>query len=197
VRVLEAFENKFGDLLPRMQWVNFGGGHHITRADYDLELLCRCLNEFRARHGIARIYLEPGEAVALNAGVLVATVLDITHNERPIAILDVSASAHMPDVLEMPYRPPLAGAGEPGQFANTYRLGGLTCLAGDVIGDYSFPAPLAVGDRLVFGDMAHYSFVKTTMFNGVPHPALAIERETGGVDVVRSFAYDDFKQRLS
>ena len=196
-RTLHAFEEKFGDLMPRMQWINFGGGHHITRADYDVELLCRCIEQFRTRHGTQEIYLEPGEAVALNAGVLVASVLDVTYNTMPLAILDTSASAHMPDVLEMPYRPEIVGAGAPGEFTHTYRLGGLTCLAGDVIGDYSFAQPLRPGDRLVFLDMAHYSFVKTTMFNGVRHPALALEHDNGAVEIVRNFTYADFKQRLS
>lgn len=196
-RTLQAFEEKFGDLIPRMRWINFGGGHHITRADYDVALLCRCIEQFRARHGIGEIYLEPGEAVALNAGVLVASVLDVTYNTMPLAILDTSASAHMPDVLEMPYRPAIVGAGAPGELAHTYRLGGLTCLAGDVIGDYSFAQPLRPGDRLVFLDMAHYSFVKTTMFNGVRHPALALEHDHGAVEIIRNFTYADFKQRLS
>ncbi len=197
VRTLGAFEKNFGDIIPRMRWINFGGGHHITREDYDRDLLCMLLHAFRARHGVHEIYLEPGEAVALNAGVLVATVLDIVHNEKDIAILDISASAHMPDVLEMPYRPGVIGAGAPGQYDHTYCLGGLTCLAGDVIGDYSFPAPLAVGDKVVFTDMAHYSIVKTTMFNGVKHPAIAIQRFNGSIDVVRAFDYEDYKHRMS
>ncbi len=196
-RTLQAFEGKFGDLIPRMAWINFGGGHHITRADYDVELLCRCIEQFRTRYGTQELYLEPGEAVALNAGVLVASVLDVTYNAMPLAILDTSASAHMPDVLEMPYRPEIVGAGAPGERAHTYRLGGLTCLAGDVIGDYSFAQPLRPGDRLVFLDMAHYSFVKTTMFNGVRHPALALEHDNGAIEIVRNFTYQDFKQRLS
>lgn len=195
-RTLQAFEARFGDLLPRMSWINFGGGHHITRADYDLDLLCRLLHEFRARHGIDELYIEPGEAVALNAGILVASVLDIMHNEMDIAILDTSASAHMPDVLEMPYRPQVVGAGAPGELAHTYRLGGLTCLAGDVIGDYSFSQPLRVGDRLVFTDMAHYSIVKTTMFNGVKHPAVAVRRLDGTCEIVRRFTYEDYRSRM-
>jgi carboxynorspermidine decarboxylase len=196
-RTLQAFEQKFGDLVPRMHWINFGGGHHITREDYDLDLLCRLLTTFRDKYGTQELYLEPGEAVALNAGVLVASVQDVIYNEMPLAILDTSASAHMPDVLEMPYRPTIVGAGAPGELAHTYRLGGLTCLAGDVIGDYSFAAPLQPGDRLVFTDMAHYSFVKTTMFNGVRHPALALEHANDALEIVRAFTYEDFKQRLS
>ncbi len=195
-RTLAALERTFGDVLPRMQWVNLGGGHHITRSDYDIDLLCRCIDDVRARYGLNQVYLEPGEAVALNAGVLVASVLEIMRNEMDIAILDTSASAHMPDVLEMPYRPQIIGAGAPGEFAHTYRLGGLTCLAGDVIGDYSFRAPLRAGDRLVFTDMAHYSMVKSTMFNGVKHPAIALQRENGACDVVRAFTYEDFRGRV-
>ena len=197
VRTLDAFEKKFAALIPHAEWINFGGGHHITRDDYNRDLLCELLHAFRARHGVHAIYIEPGEAVALNAGVLVATVLDIIHNEKDIAILDVSAAAHMPDVLDMPYRPGVIGAGMPGQYDHTYSLGGLTCLAGDVIGDYSFPTPLAVGDRVVFTDMAHYSIVKTTMFNGVKHPAIAILRFSGAIDVIREFDYDDYKHRMS
>jgi len=195
-RTLQAFEERFGDLLPRMRWVNFGGGHHITRADYDLDLFCHLLNDFRARHGIDELYIEPGEAVALNAGVLVTSVLDVMRNEMEIAILDTSATAHMPDVLEMPYRPQILGAGAPGELPHTYRLGGLTCLAGDVIGDYSFAAPLRVGERLMFADMAHYSLVKTTMFNGVKHPAVAVRHENGTIEIVRTFTYDDYKSRM-
>lgn len=196
-RTLHAFETHFGDLLPRMRWVNFGGGHHITRADYDVASLCHLLKDFRTRYGIEEIYLEPGEAVALNAGVLVASVLDVLRNEMDIAILDVSANAHMPDVLEMPYRPHIVGAEQPYALPYTYRLGGLTCLAGDVIGDYSFSQPLHVGQRVIFTDMAHYSIVKTTMFNGVKHPAIAVLREDGRVEMLRSFTYEDYKARMA
>ncbi len=193
---LEWVDIKFGDIIPSMQWMNFGGGHHITRNDYDIDLLVKCINAFRDRYGVQTIYLEPGEAVALHAGVLVSSVLDIVHNKMDIAILDTSAAAHMPDVLEMPYRPEIAGAGLPGEFAHSYRLAGLTCLAGDVIGDYSFPAPLKRGDKLVFLDMAHYSMVKTTMFNGMRLPSIIIH-DNGEFQTVREFSYQDFKHRLS
>ncbi|MPN36958.1 Carboxynorspermidine/carboxyspermidine decarboxylase [bioreactor metagenome] len=189
-------EEKFGEFLPRMKWVNFGGGHHITRADYDRDALVRCVRRFREKYGVD-VYLEPGEAVALNAGSLFATVLDVVENDMQIAILDASAACHMPDVIEMPYRPPLAGAGQPGEKPYTYRLAGGTCLAGDVIGDYSFDAPLAVGTRLQFDDMAIYTMVKNNTFNGMPLPAIAVRRPGGKVELVRSFGYEDFKQRLS
>lgn len=196
-RTLEAVEAKFAPYLGQMAWVNFGGGHHITRPGYDLDRLVRLVRQFRDRHGVD-VYLEPGEAIALNTGTLVATVLDIVHNEVDIAILDTSATAHMPDVLEMPYRPVIVGAGEPGEKAHTYRLGGLTCLAGDVIGDYSFDAPLQVGDRLAFLDMAHYTMVKNTTFNGVPLPSIAFyEPDSGDLEVVRTFGYADYRDRLS
>ncbi|MCX7590407.1 MAG: carboxynorspermidine decarboxylase [Kiritimatiellae bacterium] len=195
-RTLRAVEEKFGEWLPGLQWINFGGGHHITREDYDVDLLCRLILSFRERHGVPLIYLEPGEAVALKAGVLVATVLDVVHNEMPIAILDTSAACHMPDVLEMPYRPRVVGAGEPGRLPHTCRLAGISCLAGDVIGDYSFEQPLRPGDRIVFEDMAHYTMVKNTTFNGVRLPSLAIYRN-GHIEVVRSFSYEDYRSRLS
>ncbi len=196
-RTLPAFEKHFGGFLPSMSWVNLGGGHHVTRPDYDIERLIRIIQDFRERWHVD-VYLEPGEAIALNAGVFVATVLDIVHNHMDIAILDASASTHMPDVLEMPYRPAIVGAGMPGELAHTYRLGGVSCLAGDVIGDYSFAEPLRPGRRLVFLDMAHYTMVKTTTFNGVPLPAIAIGRgEEGAIEIVRQFGYDDYKTRLS
>jgi len=196
IRTLPVFEDKFGNFLTGMRWVNFGGGHHITRKDYDVQLLCRLINEFKTRHPL-EVYLEPGEAVALNAGVLVASVLDIIHNEMDIAILDTSAAAHMPDVLEMPYRPEIAGAGKPGQYPYTYRLGGVTCLAGDVIGDYSFPEPLRVGAKLIFQDMAHYTMVKNNTFNGVRLPAIAVADSAGNIRIVRRFQYEDYRNRLS
>ncbi len=196
-RTLRAFEEKFGTFLEPMTWVNFGGGHHITRADYDLDRLCRLIQDFRARHGLL-VYLEPGEAVALNAGILVATVLDIVENDMPIAILDASVPCHMPDVLEMPYRPEVAGAGLPGERSWTCRLAGPSCLAGDVVGEYSFDHPLCVGDRLAFLDMAHYTMVKATTFNGVALPAIALYHpESDSIEVVKRFGYGNYRNRLS
>tara|TARA_Y100001001_G_scaffold28473_2_gene23790 strand:- start:4076 stop:5251 length:1176 start_codon:yes stop_codon:yes gene_type:complete len=196
-RTLAAVEERFGHLLGRMQWVNFGGGHHITRPDYQRDDLIRCVRDFAARHQV-QVYLEPGEAVAIGSGVLVTTVLDTSFNALNQAILDTSATCHMPDVLEMPYRPGLLGAGEPGEYPHTYRLGGLTCLAGDVIGDYSFPEPLEIGQKLIFKDMSHYTMVKTTTFNGTRLPAIAVwNSETGELRVIREFGYQDFRERLS
>ena len=195
-RTLPVFEEKFGRFLHRMEWVNFGGGHHITRHDYDVDLLCRLITDFKTRHPL-EVYLEPGEAVALDTGVLIASVLDIVRNRMDIAILDTSAAAHMPDVLEMPYRPEIAGAGRPGEYPYAYRLGGLTCLAGDVIGDYSFPEPLEVGSRLVFLDMGHYTMVKNNTFNGVRLPSIALRDTRGTVRIVRRFGYEDYRNRLS
>lgn len=196
-RTIPHFEEKFGDLIPQMKWINFGGGHHITRPDYDVDRLCKIISDFRARHG-KPVYLEPGEAIALNTGVLVATVLDIVQNQLPIAILDTSASAHMPDVLEMPYRPEIRGADKPAVKHFTYRLGGLTCLAGDIIGDYSFDGPLQPGDRLVFEDMAHYTMVKNTTFNGVRLPSIGIWKpKEHRFHLVREFGYEDYRDRLS
>lgn len=189
-----AVEEKFGEFFPKLKWINFGGGHHITRPGYDLDRLIRVIKDFRQRTGLT-VYLEPGEAIALNAGTLVATVQDIIHNSMPIAILDTSATAHMPDVLEMPYRPRIQGGNDPGAQAFTYRLGGMTCLAGDVIGDYSFAEELKPGDQLVFEDMAIYSMVKTTTFNGVPHPAIAL-RKNDKVEVIRTFDYSDYRNKL-
>ncbi len=196
-RAVAAFENKFGDFIPQMQWVNFGGGHHITRPDYDIARLITIVRAFQDRWN-KRLYLEPGEAVALGAGVLVASVMDTFHNGIDIAILDTSATAHMPDTLEMPYRPVIVDAGDPGTKPYTYRLGGMTCLAGDVIGDYSFDRPLAVGDKLVFLDMAHYTMVKTTTFNGVRLPSIAThDPATKRITVHRRFGYSDYRDRLS
>ncbi|WP_163560504.1 carboxynorspermidine decarboxylase [Halomonas sp. NO4] len=195
---LAAFEKKFGHYLANMQWMNFGGGHHITRADYDVERLVRVIRAFKARHPHLRVYLEPGEAIALNTGYLVCSVLDIVENDGPIAILDTSATAHMPDVLEMPYRPEIIGAGKPGEKAHTYRLGGSTCLAGDVIDSYSFDTPLTIGDRLVFTDMAHYTMVKNTTFNGIRLPSICrVDEASRAVRTVKSFGYVDYMQRLS
>ncbi len=197
-RTLAAFEERFADIIPRLEWMNFGGGHHITRSDYDLDLLCDTLNGFKRRYpNIKSFYLEPGEAVALNTGYLVGSVLEIVNNDMDIAILDCSAAAHMPDVLEMPYRPNIIGAGQPDEFKHVYRLAGQSCLAGDVIGDYSFPEPLKVGDKLVFLDMGHYSMVKTNTFNGLQLPSIAKYNAKDGFTLVRSFGYEDFKNRLS
>lgn len=193
---LRAVEEKFGEWLPQMEWINFGGGHHITRDDYDIDLLEACIKRMQEKYGL-KVYLEPGEAVALNAGYMVASVLELHKNGIDIAILDTSATCHMPDVLEMPYRPPLFGSGEAGEKPYTYRLTGQTCLTGDVIGDYSFDEPLKCGDRVVFGDMAIYSMVKTNTFNGMALPAIAVQDKNGDCRVVRQFDYDDFKMRLA
>ncbi|MFB9276628.1 carboxynorspermidine decarboxylase [Cohnella cellulosilytica] len=193
---LQAVEEKFGAWLPQMEWINFGGGHHITREDYDIPLLESCIKRMQEKYGL-EVYLEPGEAVALNAGFLVSTVLDTVRNGIEIALLDTSASCHMPDVLEMPYRPPLIDSGEPGDKPFLYRLGGSTCMSGDIIGDYSFDRPLKIGDRLVFGDMAIYSMVKNTTFNGMALPAIAIRKKDGDCEVVREFGYEEFKTRLA
>lgn len=196
-RTVAVFETKFGEFLPRMEWVNFGGGHHVTRDGYQVDALVRLLRDFAERHQV-NVYLEPGEAIAYHAGVLVAEVLDLTCNGMPLATLDTSATCHMPDVLEMPYRASILGAAEPGIHPYTYRLGGQTCLAGDVIGDYSFAEPLSIGQRLVFEDMAYYTMVKTNTFNGVRLPSIAIwNSSTGALRVVREFGYADFRSRLS
>ena len=192
---LDAVEQKFGDVLSSLEWINFGGGHHITRDDYDIPLLEKCIRRMQDKYGL-EVFLEPGEAFALNAGYLVTEILDITHNDMPIAILDTSAACHMPDVLEMPYRPPLFGSGEAGSLEYTYRLGSQTCLAGDVIGEYSFDKPLEVGGRLVFGDMAIYSMVKNNTFNGMPLPSILLLKKDGTTEILRSFSYEDFKCRL-
>lgn len=194
-RTVAVFEEKFGKYLHRMKWVNFGGGHHITRKDYDVEKLIEVVRRVKEKYGV-EVYLEPGEAVALNAGFLVTEVLEVMKNGMDIAILDTSAACHMPDVLEMPYRPNVIGAGKVGEKAHTYRFGGPTCLAGDIIGDYSFDEPLKVGDRLVFCDMAIYSMVKNNTFNGMPLPAIVYARENGTTEIIREFTYDDFRSRL-
>ena len=195
-QTLHAVEAGFGDLLPQMKWLNFGGGHHITRPGYDLQTLETCIVRMQQTYGV-QVYLEPGEAWALNAGYLVTTVLDTLRNgETNLAILDMSAACHTPDVIEMPYRPPLLDAGEPGEKRCTIRLGGPTCLAGDVIGDYSFDAPLAEGDRLIFGDMAIYSTCKNNTFNGMPLPDIWVRHEDGTPEQLARFGYADFKMRL-
>ncbi|MFA6822295.1 MAG: carboxynorspermidine decarboxylase [Geobacter sp.] len=196
-RTVRVFEEKFGRYLQGMKWLNLGGGHHITREGYDIDGLVKLVNYLRAKYDV-EVYLEPGEAIAIGTGLLVAEVLDVVDNGMQIAILDVSATCHMPDVLEMPYRPAITGGYDAGEQPYSYRLGGPSCLAGDVIGDWSFEEPLKAGDRLVFEDMAHYTMVKTTTFNGIQHPHLCTyEPETGQLTVVRSFGYPDFKSRLS
>lgn len=195
-RTVQVVDEKFGRYLQRMKWVNFGGGHHITRADYDVDTLLKAIAFIRDKYDV-QVYLEPGEAVALNTGFLVATVLDTAENGMRLAILDTSAACHMPDVLEMPYRPEIIGAGQPGEYAYTYRLGGPTCLAGDIIGDYSFPQELHTGDKLVFCDMAHYTMVKNNTFNGIGLPTIVLRHEDGTDEIVRRFGYEDFKTRLS
>lgn len=195
-RTLPVVDRKFGQYIKTMKWLNLGGGHHITRPDYDIERLIQAIKWLQDKYGVD-IYLEPGEAVALNTGFLIASVLDIVENGMKIAILDTSAACHMPDVLEMPYRPNVIDAGKPGEYSYTYRLGSHTCLAGDVIGDYSFKQPLKIGQRLVFCDMAHYTMVKNNMFNGVNLPAIALFNEEQGIKVIRQFGYEDFKHRLS
>jgi len=196
-RTARVFEEKFGKFLPGMKWLNLGGGHHITREGYDIDGLVELVKHFKGKYGL-EVYLEPGEAIAIGTGVLVSEVLDVVHNEMEIAILDVSATCHMPDVLEMPYRPVITGGGDAGVKAHTYRLAGPSCLAGDVIGDWSFEEPLRPGDRLVFEDMSHYTMVKTTTFNGIQHPAICTwEPDSGELKVVRRFGYEDFKSRLS
>ena len=190
----KAFEEKFKDFLPKIKWLNMGGGHHITRSDYDVDLLVKTVRHFSNTYGV-QVYLEPGEAVALNAGTLAATVLDVFTNGINIAILDTSAACHMPDVLEMPYRPNIVNSGLPQEKPYAYRLGGNTCLAGDIIGDYSFDAPLKVGDRLYFEDMAIYSMVKNNTFNGMPLPGIYLW-DGMGVKPLREFGYSEFKNRL-
>lgn len=194
-RTVRAVEEKFGNYLHSIKWLNFGGGHHITRDDYDIELLVSIINRVKETYGV-QVYLEPGEAIALNAGFLVTEVLDVQHNGMGIAITDVSAACHMPDVIEMPYRPHIFGSGEANEKAFTYRLGGPTCLAGDIIGDYSFDTPLKVGDRLVFKDMAIYSMVKNNTFNGIPLPHIILRTKDHENKIIRSFGYEDFKSRL-
>ncbi len=196
-RTIAAVERSFSDFLPRMEYVNFGGGHHITREDYDRALLVDLVNQFQEKWRTS-VYLEPGEAVALNAGYMVSTVLDVVSADMDVAIIDSSVPAHMPDVLEMPYRPHIIGSGMPGEKPYTFRVGGLSCLAGDVAGEYSFDRPLQVGDRLVFTDMAIYTMVKANTFNGVELPSILLYKpERDEMVTVRSFGYSDFKGRLS
>jgi carboxynorspermidine decarboxylase len=198
-RTLAHVEDKFGAFIKsQCKFVNFGGGHHITKEGYDVEHLIATIAAFKKRYPGIEVYLEPGEAVALNTGVLIARVLDTMSNQLNIAILDTSATTHMPDVIEMPYRPRIFGSGEPQEKKFTYRLTGLTCLSGDVIGDYSFDAPLKKDDLLIFLDMAHYSMVKTTTFNGVKLPSISTyDPRSGEHKLVKEFGYEDFKNRLS
>ena len=196
-RTIAAVERQFGEFLPQMQWVNFGGGHHISRPDYQVDELIQLIRDFRAKWNV-EVIIEPGEAIALGTGVYVTEILDLTKNHINLAIIDGSCTAHLPDVLEMPYRPEVLGGGMPGEKAHTYRFGGLTCLAGDVIGDYSFDEPLQIGQRVMFMDMSHYTMVKTNTFNGVKLPSiLAWDSRSDELTLVREFGYEDFKMRLS
>lgn len=197
MRTLDAIDAKFGQYLPQLKWLNLGGGHLMTREGYDVEHLIRTLQVFKNKYPNLQIILEPGSAVAWQCGPLVSEVVDIVENEQKIAILDISATGHMPDVLEMPYRPAISGAGLANEKAYTYKFGGNSCLAGDVIEQYSFDEPLAAGTRVIFEDMLHYTMVKTTFFNGVQHPAIGILRKNGDFELVREFSYEDFKGRLS
>jgi carboxynorspermidine decarboxylase len=195
--VLASFEEKFGSYIDAMKYINFGGGHHITKKGYDVERLIEVIKEFKQRHNDIEVYLEPGEAVGWETGFLVATVLDIVDNEMKIAILDTSAEAHMPDTLAMPYRAMVRGSAEAGVKAHTYRLGGNTCLAGDIMGDYSFDKPLNVGDKVIFEDQIHYTFVKNTTFNGIKLPSLALWGKDEKLHVIKEFGYESYRDRLS
>ena len=195
-RILNSFEKLYGKYIKSLKWVNFGGGHHITRADYDLERLIRLISGFKKKYGV-QVYLEPGEASVLEAGVMIASVLDIVRNRMEIAIIDASAETHMPDVLLMPYRPQIIKSGLPNEKKYTYRIAGPSCLAGDVIGDYSFGKPLERGDKLIFTDMALYSIVKNTTFNGINLPDISVIRNAGKIDVVKKFGYRDYRDRQS
>ena len=194
--VLKSFEERFGEYIPQMNWINFGGGHHITRKGYNVEKLITLIKDFKTKYGV-EVYLEPGEAVGWETGTLIATVLDIVHNGMEIAILDTSAEAHMPDTIIMPYRAEVRGAGAAGEKAHTYRLAGNTCLAGDIMGDYSFDKALKIGDKIIFEDQMHYTMVKATTFNGIKLPSIAIKRIDGSIEVVKEFGYENFKERLS
>ncbi|SUQ51868.1 Carboxynorspermidine/carboxyspermidine decarboxylase [Clostridium neonatale] len=195
-RTIKVVDEKFGKYIEKVKWINFGGGHHITREGYELEKLIDSILYIKNKYNVD-VYLEPGEAIALNAGFLVSTVLDIMKNGMNIAILDTSAECHMPDVLAMPYRPYIIDSGMPNEYEYTYRFGGATCLAGDIIGDYSFKEPLKIGDKLIFCDMAIYSMVKNNTFNGVNLPAIVKYSEENGLEVIKKFGYEDFKNRLS
>jgi len=194
--VLKNFEEKFGQYIPQMKWINFGGGHHITRKGYDVKKLITLIRNFKKKYDV-EVYLEPGEAVGWETGTLIATVLDIVHNGMDIAILDTSAEAHMPDTIIMPYRAEVRDAGVAGEKKHTYRLAGNTCLAGDIMGDYSFDKTLQIGDRIIFEDQMHYTMVKATTFNGIKLPSIAIQRVNGEIEILKEFGYEDFKERLS
>jgi len=194
--VLEGVERKFGKYLLHVKYVNFGGGHHITKEGYDVEKLIDIIKYVKKKYDV-EVYLEPGEAVGWQTGYLEASVLDIVDNGMKIAILDTSAEAHMPDTLAMPYRAEVRGGFEAGEKSYTYRLAGNTCLAGDIMGDYSFDKPLSVGDRIIFEDQIHYTFVKNTTFNGIKLPSLAIKRKEGTLDIIKEFSYEDYRDRLS
>ncbi|MGP6146081.1 carboxynorspermidine decarboxylase [Jeotgalibaca sp. A122] len=193
---LDVIIEKFGKYLPQMKWINFGGGHHITRDGYDIEKLERCIKRMQNEFGL-EVYIEPGEAIALNAGYLVSSLLEVVHNDINIGILDTSATCHMPDVLEVPYRPVIIDSGEIGEKTYPYRFGGNTCLTGDIIGDYSFDEPLKVGDKFVFTDMAIYSMVKNNTFNGIALPSIRLLKTDGTVQTIKEFGYEEFKERLS
>jgi len=197
VRTLAIFEKKFGEFLPLMKWVNFGGGHHITRSDYDIKLLIKTIKDFKKRHAHLQVYLEPGEATALNAGVLITSVADIINNGIDIAILDTSSATHMPDILEMPYKPAILEADTGKKFRHIYRLGGASCLAGDIIGDYSFKKRLAIDDKIIFLNMAIYTMVKNNTFNGIRLPNIIKRDLNGKLILIKKFNYKDFKNRLS
>jgi carboxynorspermidine decarboxylase len=194
--VLLAFEEKFAKYFKNLKYINFGGGHHITRQGYDVEKLIKLVKDFKSKYGVT-VYLEPGEAVGWETGYLAASVLDVFENGMNVAILDTSAEAHMPDTLAMPYRAAVRGSGEAGEKAYTYRLGGNTCLAGDIMGDYSFDKPLQIGDIIIFEDQIHYTFVKNTTFNGIKLPSLVVKRKDGSLDIIKEFGYEDYKNRLS
>ena len=195
-RILKSFEKLYGPYIKGLKWVNFGGGHHITRDDYDIERLIKLINNFKKKYGV-QVYLEPGEASILNAGVLIASVLDIVNNVVEIAILDTSAETHMPDVLLMPYRPNIMKSGQPNEKKYTCRIAGPSCLAGDVAGDYSFDKSLKRGDKLVFTDMALYSIVKNTTFNGINLPDISVIRDEGKIEIVKRFGYKNYRDRQS
>lgn len=194
---LSKFEENFSQYFSKLKWVNFGGGHHITRADYDVEGLIKLLKTFKSKYPHLEVYLEPGEAIGWQTGFLMATVLDVFKNSMNLAILDTSAEAHMPDTLAMPYRAEIRGAGKPNEKKYTYRLGGNTCLSGDIIGDYSFDEPLKVGDKIILEDMIHYTMVKTTTFNGINLPSIIIKTYNQDYKLIKNFGYNDYKMRLS